>query len=234
MGDEFYTNSGKMHGQKSLNTTPPVDLGKATVNANNGDGDGTMVRLTKIYTRTGDGGQTHLAGGQRVPKDSLRIDAYGTVDELNSVIGLVRSASEALPDPSALGGLSDWLRVLQSTLFNLGSDLSTLNADQRVGQPLVSSQDVSDLEQLMDRLNNDLEPLKSFVLPGGSAPASHLHLARTVCRRAERCVIALSRNEPVGEFVIQYLNRLSDALFVWSRWVCHQLGQPEPLWEPAT
>ncbi len=192
-----------------------------------------MVRLTKIYTRTGDGGSTRLVGGQEVPKDSLRIEAYGTVDELNTVVGLVRAA---LP---AAGALSDedreatrrWLHDVQQNLFNLGSDLATYVEDRFEGQPVVTAADVTALEQTIDAWNAELEPLKSFVLPGGGPISAGLHQCRTVCRRAERCALALGRHEAIGESVVPYLNRLSDAFFVASRWIARRADEPEILWE---
>jgi cob(I)alamin adenosyltransferase len=174
-----------------------------------------------------------LVGGQQVAKDTLRIESYGTVDELNSVLGLLRVALDASPASSDVKEqIGSWLHTTQNHLFNLGSDLATLAEDQRAGQPLIHGHDVSALEQFIDHLNQDLEPLKSFVLPGGGPVCAHLHLARTVCRRAERRVIALAREEAVGDQVIPYMNRLSDAFFVLSRWICLQVGEPEHLWEP--
>ncbi|MCB9729093.1 MAG: cob(I)yrinic acid a,c-diamide adenosyltransferase [Deltaproteobacteria bacterium] len=193
-----------------------------------------MVRLTKIYTRTGDGGDTRLVGGQQVPKDSLRIEAYGTVDELNTVLGLVRAA---LAERETTLGAEDrepllrWIHGVQQCLFNLGSDLATLVEDRWEGQPLIQPEDITALEETIDRWNASLEPLKSFVLPGGSLAVAHLHQARTVCRRAERRVLTLAHAEPVGELVVPYLNRLSDALFVASRWVALRAGEAEVLWE---
>jgi cob(I)alamin adenosyltransferase len=190
-----------------------------------------MVRLNRIYTRTGDKGETRLVGGQAVPKDSLRIEAYGTVDELNSVLGLVRTFSPESGDAEARARLDDWLRRTQNSLFDLGSDLATRLEDRWENQPLIDADDVTELETLMDSLNEDLDPLKSFVLPGGGPLNAFLHQARTVCRRAERIILALSRDEEIGEFVIPYVNRLSDALFVWSRWVSKRFGEAEYLWE---
>lgn len=192
-----------------------------------------MVRLNRIYTRSGDQGSTHLVGGQSVPKDSLRIEAYGTIDELNTILGLVRTflmQSEA--DAALTNRLSEWLQLTQNNLFNLGSDLATRVEDRWEGMPLTRQEDVTALEETIDSLNEDLEPLKSFVIPGGGPCNAFLHQARTVCRRAERIILALSRDEGVGEYVIPYVNRLSDALFVWSRWVSKQLGEAEFLWQP--
>lgn len=192
-----------------------------------------MVRLTKIYTRTGDGGDTRLVGGQQVPKDSARIEAYGTVDELNAVLGLVRAA---VPDHPTLTGadadaLSGWLHDVQQRLFDLGSDLATRMEDRYEGQPVVSAEHVGALEHQIDLWNEGLEPLKSFVLPGGGPLSALLHQARTVCRRAERRTLSLGRSEPIGDQAVPWLNRLSDALFVASRWVAQRGAEPEILWE---
>ena len=184
-----------------------------------------MPRLTKIYTKQGDSGETSLAGGQRVPKESVRISAYGTVDELNSQIGVALACS-------LCDRLTAVLPVIQNELFNLGSDLAFLEEDkQKYELPEIGSSQVEKLETLIDELNEVVGRLENFILPGGTLGAAHLHVARTICRRAEREVIALSREEGVGEFVIPYLNRLSDALFVMSRYENKQAGQPEPLWD---
>lgn len=193
-----------------------------------------MVRLNRIYTRTGDKGTTRLVGAQEVPKDSLRIEAYGTVDELNTVVGLVRTfldASAAAPEDQER--LRTWLRRLQNDLFNLGADMATRLEDRWAGMPLIGQREIDALEAVMDELNAELPDLTSFVLPGGGPVNAFLHQARTVCRRAERIAISLSREEPIGELVVPYLNRLSDALFVWSRWVSKRLGEAEYLWEPG-
>jgi cob(I)alamin adenosyltransferase len=191
-----------------------------------------VVRLTRIYTRTGDKGTTRLVGGQEVAKDSIRIESYGTVDELNAIIGLVRSfLAAADADEVAKARFDEWLRLTQNNLFNLGSDLATRIEDRWEGQPLIRALDVTALEVLMDDLNEDLPPLKSFVLPGGGPVNGFLHQARTVCRRAERVIQALSREEAIGEQVIPFVNRLSDALFVWSRFVSRRLNETEYLWD---
>jgi cob(I)alamin adenosyltransferase len=192
-----------------------------------------VVRLTKIYTRAGDTGDTRLVGGPKVPKDSVRIEAYGTIDETNCIIGIAQTElarSTMSAEPKAR--LDAWLQNVQNDLFNLGSDLATRYEDRWEGQPLITESDVRSLETLMDDLNTHLPALDSFVLPGGNPITAHLHLARTVCRRAERIIVSLGRDEKTGEYVLPYVNRLSDALFVWSRWVAHQLGEPENLWEP--
>jgi cob(I)alamin adenosyltransferase len=192
-----------------------------------------MPKLTRIYTRTGDDGTTGLVGGQRVKKNALRIETYGTVDELSSAIGLARTA---LAGESHLRAseLDRWLAWTQDTLFNLGSDLATLPADRWAGMPLIAPDDSSALERAIDLAQKDLEPLANFVLPGGSYPGAYLHLARTIARRAERLLVTLSQNEPISEDVLQYVNRLSDALFVWSRWINAALGTPEQIWNAKT
>lgn len=191
-----------------------------------------MVRLSKIYTKTGDKGSTRLVGGQKVQKDSLRIGSYGTVDELNACLGLVRVAMRASDaEQAARDDVETFLRKVQNDLFDVGSDLATRIEDRWPTQPLVDMDDVAELERRMDAWNEELEPLNSFVLPGGNEVAARLHLARTVCRRAERDIVALSREEAIGEPVIPYINRLSDALFVLSRWVTHRMGAEEFLWE---
>ena len=190
-----------------------------------------MVRLTRIYTRTGDGGQTRLVGGQAIDKDALRIEAYGIVDELNAVLGMVRASLDASPaSEDDARRLSDWLDLTQNNLFDLGSDLATRTEDRWDGMPRIEAADVTALEQLMDELNRDLPMLESFVIPGGGPVGATLHLARTICRRAERVIVATAREEEIGEQVLPYTNRLSDALFVWSRWINRRLNQPEPLW----
>lgn len=194
-----------------------------------------MVTLSKIYTRTGDGGTTRLVGGQEVGKDSLRIESYGTVDELNAIVGLCRMELLAPSDGSSIVDsererLSEWFFELQQALFDLGSDLATIIEDRWPGQPLVEQSDIDKLEAFMDAENTHLGILKSFVLPGGTRLNAHLHQARTVCRRAERVVIRLSHEEAIGPLVVPYLNRLSDALFVLSRRVSQLAGVPEVLW----
>lgn len=188
------------------------------------------VTLSKIYTRTGDEGTTALVGGQRVLKDVLRIEAYGTVDELNAAIGL---AITSIPtDAAALRTLAARLTRVQHELFNLGSLLATEAADLRPGQPVVTGAEIARLEQEIDEANASLEPLRSFVLPGGCRLNAELHLCRTICRRAERRTVTLAAHEAVAPEAVAYLNRLSDALFVWSRLASRLLGQPETLWQP--
>lgn len=191
------------------------------------------LAINRVYTRHGDQGETALAGGQRVPKDSPRIEAYGTVDELNSFLGAVRAtvAELAPPDPR-LGELAGILLRVQHELFNLGSILATLPEDVHPRQARVTDAEIAQLEGEMDRMNQDLSPLRSFVLPGASRLNAELHICRTVCRRAERACVSLAREEPVPPEAVRYLNRLGDALFVWSRWASHVTGVPETLWEP--
>jgi len=189
------------------------------------------LALNRIYTKTGDAGQTGLAGGQRVAKDSARIEAYGTVDELNAFVGLACVTCDGLTEPR-VGELGVILKRVQHELFNLGSILATRPADVHPRQARVTPADVEQLEREIDAMNAELPPLRSFVLPGGTRLNAELHAARTICRRAERLVVALARDEEVPPETVQYLNRLSDALFVWSRWANHVLGVAEVLWEP--
>lgn len=186
------------------------------------------LALNRIYTRTGDKGETRLVGGQKVPKDSVRLECYGTVDELNSLIGVAAVTTHEV----ALDELAQVLARIQHELFNLGSILATLPADVGPKQPRVTAADVTQLEREIDRMNEELPPLRSFVLPGGSRLSAELHVCRTVCRRAERLVVALSRESEVDPVDVRYLNRLSDALFVMSRWANLKLGCGEVLWEP--
>ncbi|HKF44169.1 MAG TPA: cob(I)yrinic acid a,c-diamide adenosyltransferase [Thermoanaerobaculia bacterium] len=183
-----------------------------------------MPRITKVYTRTGDDGTTGLGSGGRVAKDSPRIEAYGTVDELNSAIGLALAMglNEAIAPA---------LSSIQNDLFHLGSDLC-VPEEEKAERPVprIEERHVEALENLMDRLSEELSPLENFVLPGGAPGAAQLHVARTVCRRAERVVIALSRREKVGPHTIEYLNRLSDALFVMARHENKRRGSPDVLW----
>ena len=185
------------------------------------------IALNRIYTKGGDKGQTSLVGGQRVHKDSLRIECYGTVDELNSFVGMASVSAEG---PAAR--LLPILRRVQHELFNLGSILATLPENVHPKQPRVTEIEIRQLEREIDEMNAELPALRSFVLPGGSRISTELHACRTICRRAERIAVHLAREEEVPAEAIQYLNRLSDALFVWSRWVNHVLDVPEVLWQP--
>lgn len=191
------------------------------------------LAINRVYTRQGDAGETHLAGGQRVRKDGRRIEAYGTVDELNSWIGLARDTAQSLAASHApLRDLVTILGRVQHELFNLGSLLATLPEDLQPRQARITDADVTRLEEEIDRMNQPLPPLRSFVLPGGSRLNAELHLCRTVCRRAERNAVALAHEEPASPETVKYLNRLGDALFVWSRWASFVTGTPETLWEP--
>jgi cob(I)alamin adenosyltransferase len=190
-----------------------------------------MVRINRVYTKTGDGGDTALIGGKRASKASPRIECYGTVDELNATLGLVRTALEASPAAAELLAI---IARVQNELFNLGAELATPDPARRAKSPSVREAHITRLEDEMDRLNEDLPDLTSFVLPGGGAVSAHCHLARTVWRRAERLVVALAKDEDVGELAVKYLNRLSDALFVFGRYAAAKEGASEPLWEPKT
>jgi len=174
-------------------------------------------RLSKIYTRTGDDGSTGLGNGDRVAKDSLRVEAYGTVDELNSCVGIVLAKQP--PEP-----LAGYLLDIQHDLFNLGGELCI------PGHTMVTEDDVLKLEQQLDQLNEDLPSLKEFILPGGGESAAHCHLARTVCRRAERRVLSLACEEDINPVAINYLNRLSDLLFVAARVLARHENGTEVLW----
>ncbi|HEV8641236.1 MAG TPA: cob(I)yrinic acid a,c-diamide adenosyltransferase [Methylomirabilota bacterium] len=190
------------------------------------------ISITRVYTRTGDGGETALVGGRRVPKDSPRIVAYGTVDELNAIVGIVRTFNEErLSEGEHHRWLDEVLRKIQNELFDLGSELATPPEAAYEGMFKVGEEQVTALERLMDYCQKDLPSLKSFTLPGGGRIGAFLHQARTVCRRAEREILKLSRAEPIGEGPLRYVNRLSDVFFVLGRWVGKQLGEKEYLWE---
>ena len=199
-----------------------------------------MPKLTRIYTRTGDDGTTGLVGGQRVKKNAGRIEAYGTVDELSSAIGLARTAladvqrtrpvQDLARAHATAAELDRWLAWTQDVLFNLGAELATRNAQTASAMPKVTAADVEALERAIDRAEADLAPLDAFIHPGGAYPGAFLHLARTICRRAERLAVALNDDEPLSSDALRYLNRLSDALFVWSRWINAALDRPEHRW----
>jgi cob(I)alamin adenosyltransferase len=190
------------------------------------------IRITRVYTRRGDHGETDLVGGERAAKDALRIEAYGTVDELNAAVGVARAVNAAeIERAPACRDLDAVLRRVQSELFDLGAELATPPSARRPGMFRVGAAEVAALEQLMDRCQKDLAPLRSFVLPGGGRVSALLHVARTVCRRAERDVVRLMRQEDIGDQPLAYLNRLSDLLFVLSRWIGRHLGEQEYLWE---
>ena len=190
------------------------------------------MRITKVYTRTGDAGKTRLAGGQQVWKDSLRVEAYGTLDELNAVVGVVRAMNgEVACNPIQVEQLDEDLRWIQNKLFDLGGILATVPGQAFKNMPQVTGKDVTQLEKMIDRCQKDLPPLKEFILPGGGRVSAFLHQARTVCRRAERLCVQLSREEPVEAVSIKFVNRLSDALFVLARWAAKTQGGPEFLWQ---
>jgi len=184
-----------------------------------------MPRITKIYTRSGDDGTTSLGGGQRVNKADLRIEAYGTVDELNSAIGVALAGGlDPLLEPP--------LQAIQNELFHLGSDLCFLEENKaHTALPVIEQRHVDTLEEVLDRLTPEVGPLQNFILPGGAPGAARLHLARTICRRAERILVALAAAEAVGGQAIRYLNRLSDALFVMARFENQRRGVKDTLWD---
>ena len=187
-----------------------------------------MPKITKIYTRSGDGGETRLGGGQRVKKHAPRIEAFGTADELSSQIGV--ALATGLDDE-----LAAHLRRIQNELFHLGSDLCVLEEDkEKMPVPRIEQRHVDALERLLDKLTAEVGPLENFILPGGSIGAAHLHVARTICRRAERLTVALAEQEPVGEQTVKYLNRLSDALFVMARYENKMRGVDDILWNSRT
>jgi len=184
------------------------------------------LAINRVYTRGGDTGQTSLVGGQRLPKNDPRIEAYGTIDELNAFIGLARDSAQQ----DGLEELAGILLRIQHELFNAGSILATLPEDVHPKQPRITGIEAEQLEREIDAMNQTLAPLRSFVLPGGCRINAELHICRTVCRRAERICVALG--DQADPEIVKYLNRLSDALFVWSRWASQKLGIEETLWEP--
>ena len=184
-----------------------------------------MVYLSRIYTKSGDGGETGLGDGTRVPKDSSRVEAFGQVDELNALLGVLFATCPDAPDAALL-------RTIQNDLFDVGGDLCFPMTDGETGNLRVTAAQGERLEHAIDKWNAGLEPLRSFVLPGGSAASGWLHLARTVCRRAERTVVTLSHKEAVNPQVVIYLNRLSDLLFVLAR-VANANGTSDVLWVPG-
>lgn len=193
-----------------------------------------VVYISKVYTRSGDDGGTMLASGDRVSKDAARVASYGEVDELNAVIGLVRVEIAREPQRESLAAVDEELARIQQELFDLGAELATPGAGDKEGQLTIPARHIDRLEAEIDARNEDLAPLKSFVLPGGGPVGATCHLARTVCRRAERRAVALARDETVRPEALRYLNRLSDYLFVLARAVAHQLGHDEVLWKPAS
>lgn len=180
----------------------------------------------KIYTKTGDQGSTALFGGKRISKADLRIEAYGTIDELNSWLGLVR-------DQPINAGRNEFITGIQNNLFVIGSMLAAEPGNKKIRIPLLQDLAVKDLEEAIDRMDESLPPMRSFVLPGGSQSVSFCHVARTVCRRAERRVVALYQHEEADPLVLTYLNRLSDYLFMLARTMAHELNVAETPWKPA-
>lgn len=178
----------------------------------------------KVYTKKGDGGETSLIGGTRVKKSNIRIDAYGTVDELNSFVGVIRdSATDKFKDSE--------LQNIQDQLFTLGSDLATDKSKSKMQNPILKEEDILRLEESMDEMDKDLDALKNFIIPGGDITSSYCHVARCICRRTERIVIELNDQEAVDEKIIQYLNRLSDYLFILARAYTRKHGGLETLWK---
>ena len=190
------------------------------------------IRITRVYTRTGDDGMTALVGGKRVPKDAARIEAYGTIDELNAVVGLARAWNEEGRGERELHlKLDAMLQQVQQELFDLGSELATPEDFTYEGMHRMGEDEVTRIERVIDECQKELEPLKSFILPGGGRISAQLHQCRTVCRRAEREILRLSRVEDLGEWPLRYVNRLSDLFFVLGRWVGRNLGETEYLWQ---
>ena len=192
-----------------------------------------VLRITKVYTKVGDKGSTRLVGGREVSKGEPRIEAYGTVDELNAVVGLSRTFNgSSQSDPEVVEKIDSMLKTVQNALFRVGSDLATLPEDRWEGMERPNDDDISELESWIDEVNATLPPLKEFILPGGGRVGAFLHQARTVCRRVERQVVRLGQDNPDSTAtVLRYLNRLSDFLFVLGRWAAQAHGEEEYLWE---
>lgn len=190
------------------------------------------MRISKVYTKTGDGGRTRLAGGQEIDKDAIRVEAYGTVDELNALLGLARAFNEERAGTGEIATrLEERLNWIQHKLFDIGGLLATASGQEFTNMPQVTDRHVARLEEWIDGCQEDLAPLKEFLLPGGGKVSGFLHQARTVCRRAERVCVRLSHEDSMNPHIIPFLNRLSDALFVFARWIAHQQGEPEFLWD---
>jgi cob(I)alamin adenosyltransferase len=192
-----------------------------------------MVRINKVYTKTGDKGETSLAGGHRISKDHPRVNAYGTIDELNSLVGIVRCFNLQKTASKRRDKFETILQTIQQRLFDIGSILATDPKADRKHLPSLTEPNVTWLEQVIDAMNDELSPLNSFVLPGGSPVNAFLHQCRTVCRRAEREIVSLSREEEIDSNLLAYVNRLSDTLFVFSRWTASTMNEDEFLWEPG-
>ncbi len=187
------------------------------------------MRVLKVYTKTGDKGTTGLADGTRIQKDDLRIECYGTIDELNSILGICRQNLEEMPKKEK-HLLDSWIYAIQNDLFNIGSDLATPLASRWENMIILSEQDTIQLEKMIDYCQNMLEPLNEFVLPGGTKLNSYLHLARTICRRAERLIVSLSFEKEINPNILPYINRLSDLFFVLSRWTQKLAKLKEVTW----
>jgi cob(I)alamin adenosyltransferase len=189
------------------------------------------MRLSKIYTKNGDGGQTSLVGGDKISKADMRLETYGTTDELNAHVGMLRTLALKCEQTAVKEQLTEQLRVIQNKLFDVGSDLATMPGSPYKRKDLILSSDIEALEEWLDEMNEPLETLRSFTLPGGGELNAWAHMCRTVCRRAERQACRLADQEEVTSGVIQYLNRLSDYFFVLSRWISLKLGDEEFLWD---
>tara|TARA_B100000686_G_C16684793_1_gene914074 strand:- start:301 stop:918 length:618 start_codon:yes stop_codon:yes gene_type:complete len=192
-----------------------------------------IVRIDKVYTKGGDKGETSLGGGERVLKDHSCVEAFGTIDELNCIVGIVRSANLRKQTSDKRNKFDLILKNIQQKLFDLGSELATNLCAEKTHKVSITENNVVWLERIIDEMNSELKPMNSFVLPGGGELNSFLHQARTVCRRAERRIVTLDRKNKLGQWVLVYINRLSDAFFVFSRWSASQLDEPEFLWEPG-
>lgn len=188
-----------------------------------------MVKISKVYTKTGDDGSTGLIGGTRVEKDSLRVSAYGEIDELNSYLGLIRTLAEKSTQESLVKQTS----IIQNELFDIGSLLATNDQEQWPNMPHIDQKQIERLEAWIDQITDRLPELKSFVLPGGTELNAHLHIARTICRRAERSIVKLSHSEKIAPNIFKYVNRLSDLLFCLARQHSFILGATEYLWKPG-
>ncbi len=192
-----------------------------------------IVEINKVYTRGGDKGETSLSRGERVPKNHPRVAAFGTIDELNSLMGHIRYSNLKKNISERRDKFDLILKTIQQRLFDLGSELATRPENDKQHKLTLTNANVTWLENIIDEMNKELKPLDSFVLPGGGELNSYLHQARTICRRAERQVVTLSCQEEIGPWVLPYINRLSDALFVFSRWVSSKMEEMEFLWEPG-
>ena len=190
------------------------------------------ILINKVYTKSGDKGQTYLVGGKKIAKNDIRICSYGEIDELNAYIGGCRQLIVEKSDNSEFKKLSNILYRIQNELFNLGNMLATLDEDIKKGMPKIEDSHIKKMENEIDYFNENLPDLKSFVLPGGSQLNIWFHISRTLCRRCERTVVSLSQKESVDGIIVKYLNRLSDGLFVWSRWVNVMQSHPEVSWNP--